>query len=100
MARPVRQGDSRPDPARFADSDGAYCQPVRHAWAAGRARGTIRSLRVFAYHFGYVGKAGLDLVGVNSGWDVKRVLGTAKLEADGSAPFQIPANTPVYPSSR
>jgi formylglycine-generating enzyme required for sulfatase activity len=61
----------------------------------GVPRGTVKSLRVFAYHFGYLNKAGFDLIGINSGWDVKRVLGTAKVEADGSACFQIPANTPV-----
>ncbi|MBM3890014.1 MAG: hypothetical protein FJ388_12935, partial [Verrucomicrobia bacterium] len=61
----------------------------------GVPRGTVKSLRVFAYHFGYLNKAGFELIGVNSGWDVKRVLGTARVEADGSACFQIPANTPV-----
>lgn len=61
----------------------------------GVPRGTVRNLRVFAYHFGYMGKSGFPLIGVNAGWDVKRILGTAKVEADGSACFQIPANTPV-----
>jgi formylglycine-generating enzyme required for sulfatase activity len=61
----------------------------------GVPRGTVKSLRVFAYHFGYLNRAGFDLIGINSGWDVKRVLGTAPVEADGSACFQIPANTPV-----
>ncbi|MCX6911269.1 MAG: hypothetical protein NTY01_24950, partial [Verrucomicrobia bacterium] len=61
----------------------------------GVPRGTVKSLRVFAYHFGYLNKAGFDLIGINSGWDVKRILGTARVEVDGSACFQIPANTPV-----
>ncbi|MCX6901655.1 MAG: SUMF1/EgtB/PvdO family nonheme iron enzyme [Verrucomicrobia bacterium] len=61
----------------------------------GVPRGTVKTLRVFAYHFGYLNRAGFDLIGINSGWDVKRVLGTARVEADGSACFQIPANTPV-----
>jgi len=61
----------------------------------GVPRGTIKSLRVFAYHFGYVNKAGFTFIGTQSGWDVKRVLGTAVVEADGSACFQIPSNTPV-----
>jgi len=61
----------------------------------GVPRGTVQSLRVFAYHFGYLNKAGFHLVGTNSGWDVKRILGTARVEADGSACFQIPANTPI-----
>ena len=61
----------------------------------GVPRGTVKSLRVFAYHFGYFGKASFEIIGTQAGWDVKRVLGTAKVEADGSAEFIIPANTPV-----
>ncbi len=61
----------------------------------GVPRGTVKSLRVFSYHFGYNGKAGFPLVGTQAGWDMKRVLGTATVEPDGSAFFQIPANTPV-----
>lgn len=61
----------------------------------GVPRGTVKRLRVFAYHFGYLNRAGFDLVGTESGWDVKRILGTAKVEEDGSASFLIPANTPV-----
>ncbi|MBI2300390.1 MAG: SUMF1/EgtB/PvdO family nonheme iron enzyme [Armatimonadetes bacterium] len=61
----------------------------------GVPRGTVKRLRVFAYHFGYMKKAGFPLIGTQAGWDVKRILGTAAVEADGSACFQIPANTPV-----
>ncbi|HIZ55360.1 MAG TPA: hypothetical protein H9671_04035 [Firmicutes bacterium] len=32
----------------------------------------------------------------NASWDVKQVLGIIPLEADGSALFEVPANTPVY----
>lgn len=62
---------------------------------AGVPRGTVAAVRVFAYHFGYIGKAGPGVVGIHSGWDAKRVLGTAKVENDGSVRFRIPANTPV-----
>ncbi len=61
----------------------------------GVPRGTVKRLRVFSYHFGYNAKAGFPLVGTQAGWDVKRVLGTATVESDGSAYFQIPANTPI-----
>ena len=61
----------------------------------GVPRGTVKSLRVFSYHFGYNAKAGYPLVGIQAGWDVKRVLGTARVEPDGSAFFEIPSNTPV-----
>ena len=33
--------------------------------------------------------------GVQSGWDIKRLLGTVPVEEDGSALFTIPANTPI-----
>jgi hypothetical protein len=55
----------------------------------------VKSLRVFAYHFGYNAKAGFPLVGTQAGWDIKRVLGTATVEPDGSAFVRIPANTPI-----
>ncbi len=61
----------------------------------GVPRGTVKRLRVFSYHFGYNAKAGFPLVGTQAGWDIKRVLGSASVEADGSAFFQIPANTPI-----
>jgi formylglycine-generating enzyme required for sulfatase activity len=61
----------------------------------GVPRGTVKALRVFSYHFGYPGKAGFEYIGTQAGWDVKRVLGTATVEPDGSAAFTIPANTPV-----
>ncbi len=32
----------------------------------------------------------------NGAWDVKRVLGIVDIEADGSALFRVPANTPIY----
>lgn len=60
--------------------------------------GTVKRLRIFAYHFNYEKTGGPDSVGlgrVESSWDVKRILGTVEVEADGSTCFEIPANTPV-----
>jgi hypothetical protein len=34
-------------------------------------------------------------IGIDGPWDVKRILGTVPVHADGSAMFRIPANTPV-----
>ena len=62
---------------------------------AGIPRGTVRSLRLFSYHFAYNRTGGHDTVGIQSGWDVKRILGTVPVEADGSATFKIPADTPI-----
>jgi formylglycine-generating enzyme required for sulfatase activity len=63
---------------------------------AGVPRGTVRSLRLFTYHFAYQGTGGLlGTVGLDGPWDIKRVLGTVPVESDGSACFRIPANTPI-----
>lgn len=58
-------------------------------------RGEIVGLKVFAYHFAYLHTGGHESVGVQSSWDIKRILGYVPVEEDGSAFFKIPANTPV-----
>lgn len=58
-------------------------------------RGTIKGLKVFAYHFAYLHTGGHESVGVQSSWDIKRLLGYVPVEEDGSAFFKIPANMPV-----
>ena len=57
--------------------------------------GTIDSLRIFTYAYGYYKIGSHDHIGVESGWDIKRLLGTVKVEPDGSAMFRIPANTTI-----
>ena len=61
----------------------------------GIPRGKVKSLRLFSYHFNYLNTGGHASVGVQSGWDIKRILGTVPVEADGSASFKIPANIPI-----
>lgn len=61
----------------------------------GVPRGVARKLRLLAYHYGYRGLAGSDKIGYGGPWEAMRILGTVPLEQDGSASFQIPANTPV-----
>jgi formylglycine-generating enzyme required for sulfatase activity len=62
----------------------------------GVPRGTVKRLRVFSYAFAYRGMgAQWDSVGFDGPWDVRRILGTVPVEADGSAFFEVPANTPV-----
>lgn len=62
----------------------------------GVPRGTVKSLRVLAYEYAY-NRTPSDHVaqGIQSGWDIKRLLGEVPVEADGSAMFTIPANTPI-----
>jgi formylglycine-generating enzyme required for sulfatase activity len=62
----------------------------------GIPRGEVKSLRVFTYVYGYRGMGGLyGTIGMDGPWDMRRVLGTVPVEADGSAFFRVPANTPV-----
>ena len=65
---------------------------------AGVPRGSVKRLRVFSYHYNYHKTGGHSTPGldrVESGWDVKRVLGTVDVETDGSCCFEMPANTPI-----
>lgn len=62
----------------------------------GVPRGTIHELRIHAYEYAYL-KTPSDHTaqGIQSGWDIKRLLGTVPVEEDGSVIFKIPSNTPV-----
>ena len=58
--------------------------------------GTIKKLRLVGYHFAYQGMGGEpDAPGMDGPWDVKRIIGTVPVNADGSARFRVPANTPI-----
>ncbi|NCO92958.1 MAG: hypothetical protein AUJ96_17650 [Armatimonadetes bacterium CG2_30_66_41] len=63
---------------------------------AGIPRGTVKKLRLFTYDYDYPGMGGPQgVVGMEGPWDVRRILGTVPVEADGSAVFRAPANTPI-----
>ncbi|MDD2600172.1 MAG: SUMF1/EgtB/PvdO family nonheme iron enzyme [Kiritimatiellae bacterium] len=57
--------------------------------------GTVHSLRLFTYAYGYFQVGNHHHIGIESGWDIKRMLGTVEVEKDGSAMFSIPANTTI-----
>ena len=62
----------------------------------GIPRGTVKSLRLHAYEYAYVQtQSDHNWHGIQSGWDIKRMLGTVPVEEDGSVIFKIPVNTPV-----
>ena len=62
----------------------------------GVPHGTVKNLRVIEYYFSRRGFGGLyGTLGVDGPWDVKRILGTVPVEADGSVHFKIPANSPL-----
>jgi formylglycine-generating enzyme required for sulfatase activity len=62
---------------------------------AGVPRGTVKKLRLYEPHYSYPGMGGHINVGIDGPWDVHRILGTVPVEADGSASFRVPANTPI-----
>jgi hypothetical protein len=71
-------------------------------------RAEVKSLRVVAIEFRAAGVGSNENHGpaggamastpisIEGAWDVKKVLGTARVFEDGSACFQVPARTPVY----
>ena len=73
----------------------------------GIPRGTVKKMRLFSYHYAYHNTGGHSMTGqvrgrgapynerVESSWDVKRILGTVDIEADGSCCFEMPCNTPI-----
>ncbi len=101
----------RPSAVDYAQDEGIYyLQDIyRGPGLAGVPRETIKKLRVVALEFraagfghntsGGVAGGALSSTPVSIGngcWDVKVVLGQAKVHEDGSACFKVPARTPVY----
>jgi len=109
--RPRRRPPARPDLVDYRQDRGVYYMQDVYAGAGlkGVPRLAAKKIRVVALEFrasgigrnhnrGPAGRASVSSpVSIDNGsWDVKRVLGTAKIEADGSACFTVPARTPVY----
>ncbi|MBN2449641.1 MAG: SUMF1/EgtB/PvdO family nonheme iron enzyme, partial [Lentisphaeria bacterium] len=63
---------------------------------AGCERGTIKALRLGVHHYRYGGNGDTYASSLDGGWDVKRILGTVPVHADGSAFFEVPANLPIF----
>jgi len=86
-----------PDRINLHDKEATcYIQNVyRGPGLKGVPEGVVDTLRIFTYAYGYYGVGSHYHLGVESGWDVKRMLGTVKVEEDGSAMFKIPANTTI-----
>lgn len=62
----------------------------------GVPRGTVKQLRIFSYEYDYLHTPSDHIAhGIQSGWDIKRLLGYVPVEADGSAIFTVPANMPI-----
>ncbi|MDD2600285.1 MAG: SUMF1/EgtB/PvdO family nonheme iron enzyme [Kiritimatiellae bacterium] len=61
----------------------------------GIPEGKVKRLRIFSYHYGFIKSGGHESVGLESSWDIKRIIGTVPVEDDGSFCFVAPANTPI-----
>ena len=62
----------------------------------GVPRGIVKELRLHAYEYAYINSPSDHTAqGIQSGWDIKRLLGIVPVEEDGSVIFKIPANTPI-----
>lgn len=87
-----------PDRVNLADKEATiFIQDIYEGEGSmGLPRGVVKELRIFAYEFAYWRSiSDHDGMGIQSGWDIKRSLGTVPVEADGSAIFKVPANTPI-----
>lgn len=86
-----------PSKVNLQDKEGVcYIQNVyRGPGLKGVPEGTVAALRIFTYAYGYYNIGNHHHIGVESGWDIKRLLGTVKVEKDGSAMFRVPANTTI-----
>ena len=107
---PRRTPHQPPSMVDYAQDTGVYyVQDVYDGEGLeGVPRGTIKALRVVALEYRAAGigenrnhgPAGSSListpVSIFGSWDVKTVLGTTPVHADGSALFEVPARTPVY----
>lgn len=109
--KPRKKPSIRPSQVDYTKNSGTYFMQDIHVGPGlkGIKRGTIKELRVVALEFraagvgrnGSGGEAGGALVSTpisigNGAWDVKKILGSATVHEDGSAMFEVPANTPVY----
>ncbi|QZT38437.1 SUMF1/EgtB/PvdO family nonheme iron enzyme [Halosquirtibacter xylanolyticus] len=62
----------------------------------GVPRGAVKKLRIFAYEYAFINSPSNHAAqGIQSGWDMKRLLGTVPVEEDGSVMFKVPANLPI-----
>lgn len=87
-----------PDRVNLADREATiFIQDIYEGEGSmGLPRGVVKELRIFAYEYAYWRSiSDHDGMGIQSGWDIKRALGTVPVEADGSVLFKVPANTPI-----
>jgi formylglycine-generating enzyme required for sulfatase activity len=96
--RAVKRPTAIPDRVDLARDDATvHIQDIYDGpGLAGVARGTVKAIRILDYYFSRRSMGGLyGTLGMDGPWDIKRIIGTVPVEPDGSAHFNIPANTPI-----
>ena len=84
----------RIDPTR-QDADVFIANIYEGEGLRGVPPGSVKSVRVFSYQFGYRNMGAEPYsIGLDGPWDPRRTLGTAPVHADGSVMFKVPAYTP------
>ncbi|MFI3264472.1 MAG: SUMF1/EgtB/PvdO family nonheme iron enzyme [Rikenellaceae bacterium] len=89
---------SVPDRVKLGEKEGTvFIQDIYEGEGLrGVPRGTVKELRLHTYEYAYLHTTSdHHWHGIQSGWDLKRRLGTVPVEEDGSAIFKVPANTPI-----
>ena len=61
----------------------------------GVPRGVVKNIRIYSYEYSYRNMGGHYQIGIEGPWDVRRIIGTVPVHDDGSAWFEVPANTPI-----
>ncbi len=87
-----------PDRVKLNETEGTvFIQDIYEGEGLrGVPRGTVKELRLHTYEYAYLHTTSdHHWHGIQSGWDLKRRLGTVPVEEDGSAIFKVPANTPI-----
>ncbi|MDD3038309.1 SUMF1/EgtB/PvdO family nonheme iron enzyme [Bacteroides sp.] len=98
LVRKTKTPPAIPDRVKLDDKEATFfIQDIYEGEGLrGIPRGTVKSLRLHAYEYAYVNtKSDHNWQGIQSGWDIKRLLGTVPVEEDGSVIFKVPANTPI-----
>jgi formylglycine-generating enzyme required for sulfatase activity len=95
--RKTTRSPAIPDKVNLSSHEGlVYLQDIyAGAGLAGVPRGSVKKLRIYEPHYAYPNMGGHINIGVDGPWDVHRIIGTVPVEADGSAAFKVPANTPL-----
>ncbi|NWK54841.1 SUMF1/EgtB/PvdO family nonheme iron enzyme [Verrucomicrobiaceae bacterium N1E253] len=87
----------KPDLVRLEQKEATfYIQDIYEGpGLRGVPRGSVKRLKVYTYEYAPRRQGSHQAIGIEGPWDVRTVLGTVPVHADGSVMFKAPANTPI-----